>query len=98
VVERQGTAIGYLTVHVRDTTASIGLIAVDPRFKRQGVGGHLLRGALAWISDRTVSSVTVVTQGHNDESQRFFQNAGFRVISRAVWYHRWLTQRTNADA
>ena len=98
VVERQGVPIGYLTVHLRDTTASIGLIAVDPRFKRQGVGRHLLAGALGWISNRSVSRVTVVTQGHNDESQGFFQNAGFRVISRAVWYHSWLTQRTNATA
>jgi len=98
VVERQGAPIGYLTVHVRDTIASIGLIAVDARFKRQGVGRHLLSGALAWIAGRSISRVTVVTQGHNDESQGFFLNAGFRVVSRGVWYHHWFAQRTTADA
>lgn len=97
VVEQDGTAIGYLTVHLREShTAAIGLIAVDPRYKRQGVGGRMLGGALAWIASQPVRRVTVVTQGRNNQSQGFFQGSGFRPLSREVWYHRWFS-RANVE-
>jgi ribosomal-protein-alanine N-acetyltransferase len=95
VVEREGVAIGYLTVHLHDPeTATIGLLGVSPAFRRQGVGGRLLKGALAWVSGRAAKRVSVVTQGRNTASQAFYQNAGFRPTGRAVWYHRWFLSET----
>ena len=93
VAESQGAAVGYLTLHLREPdSVSIGLIAVHPSFKRQGVGGHLLAGALAWSASRSATRVTVVTQGRNAQSRGFFLKAGFRPASRSVWYHRWFTR------
>ena len=90
VVEKEGIAIGYLTVHLRDPeVAVLGLMGVDPTFRRQGIGGQLLDGALAWASSRSAKRASLATQGRNSASQGFFQNAGFRPMSRAVWYHRW---------
>lgn len=92
VVERDGRAIGYLTVHLRGPdTASIGLIGVDSAYRRQGIGAHLMGGALTWIASRSISRVWTATQGRNAASQGFFQRAGFRPVSRFVWYHRWLS-------
>lgn len=90
VAERNGTAVGYLTVHLRGPGASsIGLVGVDRALQRHGIGSHLLAGALAWVSDRSVTRMSVATQGRNSASQGFFQNAGFRRVSASVWYHRW---------
>ena len=90
VAERNGAAVGYLTVHLRGPDAgTLGLMGVDPASRRHGIGGHLLAGALAWLADRSVKRVSLATQGRNSASQGFFQNAGFRPISASVWYHRW---------
>jgi RimJ/RimL family protein N-acetyltransferase len=95
VVEREGVAIGYLTVHLREPeTATIGLLGVNPAFRRQGVGGRLLKGALAWVSSRSAKRVSVVTQARNTASQAFYRSAGFRPTGRAIWYHRWFSSET----
>jgi GNAT superfamily N-acetyltransferase len=92
VVERDGHAIGYLTVHLREaSSASIGLVGVDPSYRRQGIGAHLMGGALTWMASRSIARVWTVTQGRNAASQGFFMSAGFRPASRSVWYHRWFS-------
>ena len=97
VVERDGNAVGYLTVHLREPhVASIGLIGVDPSYRRQGIGAHLMDGALAWISGQSVRRVRTATQGRNVASHGFFQKAGFRPTGRAIWYHRWFSPSTGA--
>jgi N-acetylglutamate synthase-like GNAT family acetyltransferase len=97
VVERDGNAIGYLTVHLREPdSASIGLVGVDPAYRRQGIGAHLMSGALEWIAGQSVTRVWTATQGRNAASQGFFQKAGFRLTSRAIWYHRWFSTPAGA--
>jgi GNAT superfamily N-acetyltransferase len=92
VVERGGGAIGYLSLHLREPgSAMIGLIGVDPRFRREGIGTSLLAGALAWMPGRAATRLWLATQGRNSGSLRFYQNAGFRVTGRATWYHRWFS-------
>jgi GNAT superfamily N-acetyltransferase len=92
VVERGGAAIGYLTVHLRQSeSAMIGLVGVDSAYRRQGIGQRLMAGALAWLSNQPVTRVWSATQGRNAASQGFFQKAGFRPTGRAIWYHRWFS-------
>lgn len=95
VVERNGNAIGYLTVHLNEPdAASIGLVGVDPAYRRHGIGGRLMDGALAWIAGRSVTRVRSATQERNAASKGFFQKAGFRLTGRAIWYHRWFSSST----
>jgi ribosomal protein S18 acetylase RimI-like enzyme len=90
VVERDGHAVGYLTVHLREpNVASIGLVGVDPAYRRHGIGARLMGGALAWIASQPVARVWTATQGRNTASQGFFRSAGFRQTGHAIWYHRW---------
>jgi len=95
VVERGGGAIGYLSLHLREPeSAMIGLIGVDPRFRRQGIGTRLLAGAFAWMSGRSATRLWLATQGRNSASLRFYQDAGFRMTGRSIWYHRWFSSST----
>jgi len=90
---RDGRAIGYLTVHQRSAdTGSLGLLGVEPEFRRHGIGRLLLQGALAWLASRSVTRVWLATQGRNSASQGFFTNAGFRVTHASLWYHRWFDE------
>lgn len=95
VVERQGAPAGYLTIHLRASgSAAIGLLAVAPRWQRQGVARQLVAGALRWLSDRSIASVSVVTQGRNHASLAFYRSMGFEVAATATWYHRWFARES----
>jgi dTDP-4-amino-4,6-dideoxy-D-galactose acyltransferase len=89
VTERDGQAVGYLTLHVDEERARIGLVGVHPEWRRQGVGHDLVRGGLAWLAGQSARHVSVVTQGGHLASPSVYERAGFRESARARWYHRW---------
>jgi ribosomal protein S18 acetylase RimI-like enzyme len=85
---------GYCTCSVsQDGAGNIGLIAVDPRWRRAGLGTALVEGALGCFRAEGMRAATVVTQGRNTASQRLYQRCGFVTQSIQLWYHRW----TSAD-
>jgi ribosomal protein S18 acetylase RimI-like enzyme len=93
VAEFSGTAAGYISCHaaIRDTAreGSIGLLGVADEARDRGFGRNLVLYALEWFRDRSMNSVTVVTQGHNVAAQRLYQKAGFITRSEQLWYHYW---------
>jgi len=96
VAERNGGPVGYLTLSVSGAgRAIIGLVGVSPSHQRQGVGRELVEAGLAWLAERAVESVSVVTQGHNIASQALYQRAGFRTSGVMLWYHRWFPGPTS---
>lgn len=90
VGEPFGEPSGYVTVHLNDSTSSIGLIAVADRSRGQGFGLELVRGALDFAHSQGAKEMSVVTQGRNVDGQRLFQAAGFRTTKTEVWLHKWL--------
>lgn len=79
---------GFVTVHVDDNVASIGLIAVAERARGRRLGSGLTRAAVDWAHKQGVPRITVVTQGCNLASQRAFQRAGFVTEKVDVWMHK----------
>jgi len=81
---------GYCTCSVsRDGVGNIGLIAVDPRWRRARLGTALVESALDHFRAESMRTATVVTQGRNLASQRLYQRGGFVTQSIQLWYHRW---------
>lgn len=94
VAESNGSPAGYLTLHLTGAgTGLIGLLGVDAAHRRQGVGQRLLHGGLAWLASQSVSRVSVVTQARNTASLGLYRHSGFRLVTVALWYHRWFDQR-----
>jgi dTDP-4-amino-4,6-dideoxy-D-galactose acyltransferase len=93
VHERNATAAGYVTCHLQNggRDASIGLVGVAEAERGKGIGGELVRGALAWCFARGVMRLTVVTQGANVPALRLYGNNGFRIASVGLWFHKWYT-------
>ena len=90
VGEVDGQPAGYCSCDLReDGTGSIGLIAVDPRFRRLRLGQSLVEGALEFFRKSGMETATVVTQGQNIASQRLYQRCGFVTKSIQLWFHRW---------
>ena len=89
VADREGRPAGYVAMHRRGGSGSIGLIGVDAAARGRGVGEALVRGALDWCAREGLERCSVVTQGRNVAAQRLFQRCGFRTSSVALWFHKW---------
>jgi ribosomal protein S18 acetylase RimI-like enzyme len=89
VVDVEGRARGYLTLSAGGAGATIGLVAVDPAHQGRGYGDWLLRSGLRWAMEKGLDRISVVTQGRNAASVRFYERAGFTTMLVQFWYHRW---------
>ncbi len=59
--------------------AYIDDIAVDVRFRQQGVGRALLQHAAAWARDRRLAGVMLETQNNNVAACRLYESCGFQL-------------------
>jgi dTDP-4-amino-4,6-dideoxy-D-galactose acyltransferase len=89
VAESEGRPAGYVSLHDRDGTGSIGLIGVDPDSRGRQLGRDLVLGAVRWCAERGLADVTVVTQGRNVPALRTFESCGFRTTDVGLWFHKW---------
>jgi dTDP-4-amino-4,6-dideoxy-D-galactose acyltransferase len=89
VAESEGRPAGYVSLHDRDGTGSIGLIGVDPDSRGRQLGRDLVLGAVRWCAERGLADVTVVTQGRNVPALRTFESSGFRTTDVGLWFHKW---------
>jgi ribosomal protein S18 acetylase RimI-like enzyme len=97
-VEGQQPA-GYCVCSVsQDGAGNIGLIAVDPRWRRARLGTALVASALGYFRAAEMRVATVVTQGRNIASQRLYQRCGFVTQSIQLWYHRWTSAGPGGSA
>ena len=78
-----GVIIGHLQLvsDAQPGTVEITSLAVDPRFRRRGVGSRLVAHALAACRAEGASVVTVATAMADIDNLRFYQRRGFRAAS-----------------
>ncbi len=71
----------------------IGLFAVAPERRRQGVGRRLLAAAERFCAERAAGELRVATQIENREACLFYESCGFRRIHAESIFHAWLPLR-----
>jgi len=94
VTESDGNITGFVTVTVRDDTAVIGLIAVDPSAQGGGIGSRLIDAVFHYAHSKSCSEVQVATQSENTGACRFYERNGFRELSRQMILHYWRKNET----
>ena len=73
-----GQLAGQILVHENwNRLAIIWDIAVDPPFRRHGVGRRLIEEALAWARSRGLPGVMLETQNINVPACRLYESCGF---------------------
>jgi len=80
---------GYITCAIQQGVGHIGLIAVDPKARRSGLGTGLLGQAARWFSEQGAKRVSAVTQGCNIPALRMYERYGFTIDSIQLWFHWW---------
>ena len=78
--------VGFILINNRDRSVNLMSIAVDPAYRRKGVGRQLVDKATELLDRRRKSLVTHVRE-NNLQGQLFFRQVGFRVtrIMREVY-------------
>jgi ribosomal protein S18 acetylase RimI-like enzyme len=97
VVDVDDAPRGYMTIAAGESggggvgngVAVIGLVAVADEYRGRGYGERLMDAALEWSAARGLARASVVTQGTNPASVRFYERAGFTVSRVELWFHCW---------
>ncbi len=84
-----GHVAGYITCAMKEGVGEIGLIAVDEKMRRMGIGKKLIAESVRWFGRQGAQRVLVVTQGCNIPAIRMYERAGFNIESIQLWFHRW---------
>ncbi len=94
VAELGGKPVGFLTCKIYKGFGRIVLVGIDPQFRGQGIGSHLVSEAVRWFRDNGLNLIKVVTQARNIGAQRLYQAAGFKTLSVSLFYHKWFKDRS----
>ena len=90
VARVDGDSAGLVTVAERRGRGDIGLLAVDARARRRGVGRALVARARDWTLSRGMSAAQVVTQGENAAACALYEACGYRAEQVLAVFHFWL--------
>ncbi len=80
---------GMVTLGVKETTATIGLIAVEETLQGKGVGMSLIDACVQYCRTTTITTLDVPTQLDNIQACRFYEKCGFSEKSVQNIYHFW---------
>ncbi|MGI6620779.1 MAG: ribosomal protein S18-alanine N-acetyltransferase [Bacillota bacterium] len=89
-----GTLVGYFGMWVFFDEAHITNIAVDPRFRRQGIGERMLRFAFSKARELGATKMTLEVRLSNHGAQNLYRKLGFQDRGIRKGYY----SDTNEDA
>ncbi|MBI2160998.1 MAG: ribosomal protein S18-alanine N-acetyltransferase [Candidatus Rokubacteria bacterium] len=87
VMHEDGRVLGYLCLWEIADELHITNIAVQPTYRRQGIGRTLLRGVLEDARQRKLRLVVLEVRPSNTEARTLYETFGFRVIGRRRGYY-----------
>ncbi len=64
----------------------VDLLAVDSRYRRQGVGLSILRKVIDFAQKNNIHNIQCVSLVSNKESKKFLKKAGFRKVGKLKKY------------
>lgn len=79
VARREPQVVGFVTVELRRRYVELTNLAVDPIYRRQGIGELLVARAKGLLCGRRQSVVAIVRES-NLAAQLFFRDTGFRCV------------------
>lgn len=78
IAEEGGKVLGYAVGEVFHDFSYIDSIAVDPLFRRRGIGKRLLHHLLELFKSRGAKKVKLHVRVSNQVAQKFYEGFGFR--------------------
>ena len=85
-----GRETGMITMSVSGCVGQIGLIAVHPNYRGQGIASRLMSAAHKWFHAHDATRVKVVTQLENRTACRLYESWDYVPAEIRQWFHFWL--------
>ena len=77
VAERDDRPVGVVGIGARGDVGFVDFLAVDPDYRRTGIGSSLLSTALFWMSQRGCARGLAVADPANEAAAEFYRRFGF---------------------
>ena len=87
VASVDGKIAGFGIMHFGDLRAHLVLLAVEPRYRKSGVGGALLQWLEATCITAGIQDIRLEVRAGNHLAQRFYRNRGFTNVGRISGYY-----------
>ncbi len=84
-----GEPRGYVTASCSSGRAMVGLLAVAPSARRQGLGKRLMLRAFEHVRPAGHRRMGFITQGPDNIALKLYQSLGSEVERLEVWHHLW---------
>lgn len=88
VAEINEKVVGYVIGRVVDEKGKISSIAVDPKYRREGIGYQLAAYILNYFKEKKVKQVQVEVRTTNQGSIKFFKSFHFQIAKTLKKYYR----------
>jgi ribosomal-protein-alanine N-acetyltransferase len=82
-----GRIAGFAIMHFGDLRAHLVLLAVEPRYRKSGIGGALLQWLEATCVTAGIEDIRLEVRAGNQLAQRFYRHHGFRVMGKIPGYY-----------
>jgi len=89
VYEETNNIDGFITLVTRESHAEIGLIAVNPLLRGQGIGTELIKHTITEAYTLGYKTIKVVTQLENKAAISLYNKSGFEIEDITYVYHYW---------
>jgi len=81
VAEKQGKVVGYaISIVEAGKRGHLISIAVDPRYRRKGIGKTLLKHSLSYLKSRGARTVFLEVRASNVAAQALYRSFGFKKV------------------
>jgi ribosomal-protein-alanine N-acetyltransferase len=80
VAEQGETVVGFMVYGLHKPRLNILNFAVDPRYRRAGVGSQMVARLVGKLSEHGRTSITLEIRDSNLPAQLFFKDRGFRAV------------------
>lgn len=86
VIQRQGEAIGQLTLNEDETALHIIDFVIEPGMRGKGCGTSVLNAVLAGAADKRIP-VRLCVDRQNPEAERLYRRLGFQLAKASDTHH-----------
>jgi ribosomal-protein-alanine N-acetyltransferase len=87
VASLDGKIAGFGIMHFGDLRAHLVLFAVEPHYRKTGVGGAMLQWLEATCITAGIQDIRLEVRADNHLAQRFYRNRGFASIGKIPGYY-----------
>lgn len=87
VASMDGQMAGFAIMHFGDLRAHLVLLAVEPRFRKSGIGSALLDWLEASCVTAGILDIRLEVRAGNQLAQRFYRKRGFKLTNRIQGYY-----------